>query len=126
MHEHEEWLLWAEYDLKIARLVLSSEEVIVPPILYHCQQCIEKALKAYLIFQKQQILKTHDLIKLIGLCMQFDVEFNTLTSTAAYLVPHITASRYPDSAFIMPDTTTAQILFTETEAAFNFVKNKMI
>lgn len=125
MQEHKIWLAWAENDLRIARILLHAEGGIVSGTLYHCQQCIEKVLKAYLSSKNQPILKTHDLIKLLKSCSSFDEELLTLSSISIDLDPHITFSRYPDTSFIMPDLTTATILFKQTEEAFNFVKNKM-
>ena len=125
MLEHEIWLAWAQKDLKIAKIILHDEEVEISGVLYHCQQCIEKSYKAYLFYKKQSVPKTHDLIQLMKLCAKFDHDLTTLTAISLDLDPHITYSRYPDSAFIMPDLTTATILFKQTEDAFNFVKNKI-
>ncbi len=49
MQKHEEWLVFAEQDLKSAKIILKSNESIIGPALFHTQQCAEKALKAYLI-----------------------------------------------------------------------------
>lgn len=125
MQEHEIWLSWAYKDLKCAQALLNLEEAEIPGTLYHCQQCIEKAFKAYLLSQKQTTPRTHDLGKLLALCMQFDQEFNALKTIAFDLDPFVTGGRYPDSAFLMPDITTAQILFLKTQEAFSFIKSKM-
>lgn len=125
MQEHEVWLAWAIKDLNCARALLALEEVEIPGALYHCQQCIEKALKSYLLFQKQKILRTHDLGKLLEQCLIFNQEFQALKTITFDLDPFVTAGRYPDSAFLMPDITTAQILLKEAESALNFVKSKM-
>jgi HEPN domain-containing protein len=87
MLEHETWLLWAENDLIIASILINHPEVTVSGVFYHCQQCIEKALKAYLSFKKQAKPKTHDLIKLMRLCTQFDEAFFTLNSISLDLDP---------------------------------------
>ena len=125
MQDHKVWLAWAEKDLKIAKIILNNEEVVISGVLYHCQQCIEKSFKAYLFFKKQPVPRTHDLIKLMKLCAKFDSELITLTTISLDLDPHTTYSRYPDTAFLMPDITTTTILFNQTMDAFNFVKNKM-
>lgn len=126
MQKHEEWMLFAEQDLKVAKKLINDEEPILNPAAYHCQQSIEKILKAYLAYQKQPIKKTHDLIKLIELCMFFDKDFINLKEISSDLNPYASKARYPDSMFIMPDLTTFKIILKETEAAFDFVKNLMI
>lgn len=125
MQEHETWLAWAIKDLNCARALLALKEEEIPGALYHCQQCIEKALKSYLLFQKQKIARTHDLSKLLEQCLVFNQEFQELGAITFDLDPFVTGGRYPDSAFLMPDITTAQALFKETESALNFVKSKM-
>lgn len=118
------WLLWAEYDLKAARVLLQQPEALVPPSLYHSQQCAEKSFKAYLCFKKQNVAKTHDLVFLLNLCKQFDAEFEALKPAAIDLDPFITSSRYPDTSFAIPDVTTATISYKQAESIFNFVRNK--
>lgn len=125
MQEHEIWFAWANRDLNCARALLALEEAEIPGALYHCQQCIEKALKSYLLLHEHKIIRTHDLGKLLEECLQFDKELITLQTIVSDLDPFITGGRYPDSAFLMPDITTAQILFSQTQEAFNFIKRKM-
>ena len=125
MPEHEQWLLYAELDLKAAkRLVNDDEEPLVPPALVHAQQCAEKALKAYLKYCQVTIIKTHDLIKLTEACMQFDPEFESLLQDALDLNPHVTVSRYPDSRYMMLDLTTAKLLIQKSERIFKLVESK--
>jgi HEPN domain-containing protein len=62
MQEHDAWMRYAEYDIKVFELILKSEEPVVPPAIYHAHQCVEKAFKAFLKFKKHQnVPKTHDL-----------------------------------------------------------------
>ncbi len=67
MQKHKEWLEFAEQDLRIAKIIASSSEVIVGPILFHTQQCAEKAFKAFLVYKHQALKKTHDLVALMNL-----------------------------------------------------------
>jgi len=46
----KEWLLLAEGDLKIAKDELNTPDPFTNAICFHCQQCVEKYLKAYLTF----------------------------------------------------------------------------
>lgn len=70
MHEHEFWLGKAASDLKSARM-LSADDDTADNALYHTQQCAEKAIKGYLVFRNQPVLKTHDLEILIKFMYYF-------------------------------------------------------
>jgi len=44
----QQWLLKSQRDLKVANILIDNEESLLDAVVYHCQQCAEKALKAYL------------------------------------------------------------------------------
>ncbi len=46
--EMKQWLLKAESDLKSAILLLNHHHAIRDTGVYHCQQAVEKLLKAFL------------------------------------------------------------------------------
>ena len=66
-------------DLKAAEVLLQAEEADFHSgsICFHCQQCVEKYLKAFLAHKDFHAPKTHDLVYLSTLCSDFDVEFNS-------------------------------------------------
>jgi HEPN domain-containing protein len=125
MQKHKEWLDFAEQDLKVAKIIISSPEAMVGPILFHAQQCAEKAFKAFLVYRHQPLRKTHDLISLIKLCLDIDPEFNTLIQEALDLNPYISGSRYPDSHFAIPDLTTATASIQKAEKILRFTIYKI-
>jgi len=65
-------------------------------ICFHAQQCIEKCLKAYLVFSGKHIEKTHNLSYLIYLCTQNDQEFEQFYAFADELSPYAVTVRYTD------------------------------
>ena len=67
MLEHERWLQIVKEDLAAAKLLLKGE--LFSSVVYHCQQAAEKSFKAFLVFKNHPVLKTHDLIKLLELCI---------------------------------------------------------
>jgi len=69
----------AERDLKAAEVLLKNEEADFHSrnICFHCQQCVEKYLKAYLIHKDVHAPRTHDLLYLLELCSDFDDHFKT-------------------------------------------------
>lgn len=126
MLDHEIWLEFAFDDLQAAQVLLNNDYPLIRPALVLAQQAAEKAIKAYLFYSNNLPVKTHDLVKLVNLCEAFDNDFKQLLEPASELTPHITASRYPDSAFCTPDQTTAIVLINKAEYIFNFVRLKII
>jgi HEPN domain-containing protein len=55
------WLEKAAMDLRSAEADLGVTPPIVGDALFHCQQAIEKALKAFLTWHDEPFRKTHDL-----------------------------------------------------------------
>ena len=70
--EAKRWISLAERDYAIA---LHLQKTFVPlpveTICFHCQQTVEKALKAVLAYYEADIPKTHDIAKLNGLCREY-------------------------------------------------------
>jgi len=66
----KKWILLAEDDLKTAQHEFLFENPVTRSICFHCQQCVEKYLKAYLIFHGKEIRKTHDIAILIESCSE--------------------------------------------------------
>ena len=46
----EEWMTYAQSDLKLAKLGRENDDVLNERICFHAQQAAEKALKAILLF----------------------------------------------------------------------------
>ena len=100
MNEHERWILeWtkkADSDFKTAKIVFDSGEPIYDSICFHCHQCAEKYLKAYLIHSSTAVTKTHDLEKLLNECIHMAQEFSELHESCFILKDYAGEIRYPD------------------------------
>jgi HEPN domain-containing protein len=94
----ELWLTKAEHDLLSAQRLLEIEPMILDSACFHCQQAIEKHLKAFLIFHGRDIERTHNIIFLLSECANFDSVFTAVDpmNINAYAVQ----GRYPDSNLI--------------------------
>jgi HEPN domain-containing protein len=121
MPAHKDWLFKAETDLKSAQKLLS--ENLLDTAIYHTQQCAEKALKAFLAFQKQEIQKAHDLEFLTKLCEQIDGSFACLLNIASNLKPYGIKFRYPDDVLI-PAKKDVEIAIRQAEKIYLFVIKK--
>ena len=97
------WLDKANSDLKNAEIILTAQ-VESPPldtVCFHCQQAVEKFIKAFLVFHGKQFPFSHNLADLVTICMQVDETFATIQRKAETLTPFAVEIRYPDD-FYMP------------------------
>ena len=88
-----DWLEIVQQDLRGAD---ELDNAALPALaVYHWQQAAEKALKAYLTWQQQPFLKTHDLLALVHQCEAVDSSFGQLQPAAQMLTPFVSQFRYP-------------------------------
>ena len=60
-----EWLRKADDDRAVAKKLARGKQPLHDGICFHCQQCVEKLLKALLEELGLHIAKTHDLEKIL-------------------------------------------------------------
>jgi HEPN domain-containing protein len=90
----------------------------------HTHQCVEKALKGYLLFKCVLAKKTHALEYLLELCWEHDVDFFILKNDVKKLDPFATQSRYPDDSFLV-DRKEAEEAIKIAKKIFDFVRTKV-
>ncbi|MFA6239506.1 MAG: HEPN domain-containing protein [Candidatus Hydrogenedentales bacterium] len=93
-----QWVAKAEEDLGAARALFDSEEGYYAAIGFHCQQAVEKYLKALLTWRQVEFPKTHDLLQLLSLLSLTDPELVHSLSNIEELTPFGVAMRYPGDA----------------------------
>ncbi|MFH1644311.1 MAG: HEPN domain-containing protein [bacterium] len=121
-HDYKVWLKIANEDLASAKGLLKLE--LFGTMSFHCQQCAEKILKAYLVYRKVEIQKTHDLVSLLLRCIKLDQTFENILYDCKDLKPYAVAFRYP-SEYDVPDAKDMQIALDKTIKIYNFVKRKI-
>jgi len=95
------WLRKAESDLKSARILLNARDVVTDTICFHCQQAIEKYLKAFLTSKNVRFERIHDLLTLLELCIQKDKDFEKLDKERIFeLTFYAVDLRYLDEFYI--------------------------
>lgn len=67
IEEIKEWIEKADHDLGSAKIIYLHLPDYFDTIAFHCQQAVEKYLKAILVFYKIEFLRSHDLIYLLEL-----------------------------------------------------------
>jgi HEPN domain-containing protein len=118
------WLLKSRQDLAVAELLIEQQRDYLGIAVYHCQQSVEKGLKAYLTHQDVLFKKTHDLTVLVRLCMEFDERFEALLDAAEVLTPYATQFRYPSDQ-VEPDKIEAENALTLSSQALAFIQNAL-
>jgi HEPN domain-containing protein len=91
-----EWVEKAEGDWNAARqLKRVRKDTNYDSVCFHCQQSVEKYLKARLEEAGISFPRTHDLIKLLALALQVERKWVALQPVIAALNPYAVAYRYP-------------------------------
>jgi len=119
------WIIKAENDLKTAKDEFSTKNPVTDTICFHCQQCVEKNLKAYLISRNKEFRKTHNIAELLELCIEFDIDFNILKESKIHkLTVYATELRYPEF-FYIPSYEEAKEAIEIAERVKSFIIEKM-
>jgi len=93
--EVNSWLRKAHDDLRAAEISMSAIPPILGVALFHCQQTVEKAIKAFLAWNDKVFGKTHNLVELGALAVDVDPELEPLLRRAAALTEYAWRYRYP-------------------------------
>jgi len=93
----DQWYFKADGDYRTAEILLEHYPIQADIICFHCQQAVEKWLKAYLVYNGvDEPPKIHDLTKLLTLCAEFDSSFELIHSQCDALTEYGVIPRYPD------------------------------
>ena len=112
--QFEEWVEKAEEDYRAATALEASD---VPAVVcFHCQQCIEKYLKAALVVHRAQPPRAHDLIALNETLEKIDGSFAALAERLHILTPYSVFVRYPGGKASVEDAQGARQAMQELRA----------
>jgi HEPN domain-containing protein len=87
------WIRKAEQDWRVARKLNPDTEP--DAICFHCQQCVEKYLKAMLVRGHRSFPKTHDLGILLALAAPGGNHLRKYENDLSDLNPYSVIARYP-------------------------------
>jgi len=92
-----DWLERADSDFAFAELSFKEFDNFYSQMCVLCHDAVEKYLKAYLISQKKQYKKIHDLVTLIKDCINISKHkrFNTFEDGCRILNNYYTPLKYP-------------------------------
>ncbi len=90
----KKWLSRAKYDLYTAKAMLTSRRYLY--VAFMCQQSLEKILKAIIVEQNGEALRTHNLVRLAELAGVYNGMANEFQVFLADLTPFAIEARYGD------------------------------
>jgi HEPN domain-containing protein len=92
----QQWLARARVDWKTVEVLSGHADGPRESIAYHCQQYVEKMLKAILTMHGIEAPRTHDVRRLVQLAIPTVPELAGLEGSADQLTEYAVAIRYPD------------------------------
>ena len=96
------WIAFAHRDLEAAKILLNNEYVS-NVVLFHCQQCVEKCLKAILEEHQIQIPKIHSVVRLYGIINEkIELEFAIDEDDLNHIDDIYIDTRYPSGLGLLP------------------------
>lgn len=89
-----DWLDRAGEDIQCAKMLLQNDNCY-RGAAFHCQQAIEKSLKAYILVRSDVLVDGHNLTWLCKRAMKYDNSFSAWLSESASLNKCYIETRYP-------------------------------
>lgn len=125
MSDHEgreitaaDWRERANVDREDARLILANRREHLENVAFHCQQSVEKLVKAFLVAHGVAFPKIHDVARLLDeFVAEVDDNLARQADFARNLNVYAVAARYPEFEETI-DTETAQMLIELMDRAW--------
>ena len=74
----KQWISKANEDLLVVDKLTEFEVIATSAVCFHCQQAVEKFLKAFLISNGIDTIRTHNIEFLLSECTDFDSDFSEI------------------------------------------------
>ena len=117
------WVAKAEEDYELALMAIRRRKHPLPGgACYHSQQCVEKYLKAFLVYQSCPYPYTRDLLALKDLCTQVDPLFILDEDLLERLNAYAIGIRYPGEKVTLEE---AREAVAAMKAVHRFVRGKL-
>ena len=119
------WIMFAQRDYDAAyKMSIFHKPMPFEIVCYHCQQSVEKILKAYTLAHSDPLIKTHDLEAILKQCMEHDGQFIAFADICTVLTGYGIASRYPfDEDWINEND--AKIALENAKTILEFTKARL-
>ncbi len=91
------WIAKADEDWWVVQVMTAQPSYPASLVCYHCQQYVEKLLKALLTAHGIECPRSHDLRRLIEMTSPYVSELAILSDRSDILTSYAAQSRYPDN-----------------------------
>lgn len=115
-----DWLYHAYQDLLAARMLIEDKR-LYGPTMFHCQQAIEKSLKAFLLYKHHKLFDGHNLTWLCKQAAMTEQSFTKWICKSTLLNRFYIETRYPADIPDEIDKTLAEEILAETEDMMEFI-----
>lgn len=96
IEEIKEWIEKADHDLGSAKIIYIHLPDYFDTIAFHCQQAVEKYIKAILVFHGIEFQRSHDLVYLLELLSR-KIEIDEIKFRKAFTLNNYAVQiRYPN------------------------------
>ena len=119
-HRYNDWLERASEDIASAELLLSTEKTL-DAAAFHCQQCIEKALKGYILFKTHEHVDGHNLTWLCRQAIKSDRQFLMWLDDSVILNRYYIETRYPADLPLQLERETIDRAYTMASDMYKFI-----
>lgn len=102
----KQWLVKANEDLPVVEKLTENEIIANASVCFHCQQAVEKFLKAFLISCGIDIKKTHNIEYILSECTDIDLDFSAINPKE--LSDFGVDARYPGDMYIPSEEETME------------------
>ncbi|MBF0342911.1 MAG: HEPN domain-containing protein [Nitrospirae bacterium] len=89
------WFKKADNDLKVAEMTLNQDDSLYDIACFHAQQCAEKYLKGFLVYNEVDFPKTRSIEYLIFICKPFAPAIQSILTDVEVLSIYAVETRYP-------------------------------
>ena len=113
-----DWLFHAYQDLLAARMLIEDRRLFNPTV-FHCQQAIEKSLKAFLLYKHHKLFDGHNLTWLCKQAALTDQSFTKWIGKSTLLNRFYIETRYPAD---IPEEIDRQLVEDILEATEDMMK----
>ena len=117
-----DWLYYAALDMRAAKLLLDDSRCY-NFVAFHCQQCIEKSLKGYLLWRRHRLYDGHNLPFLCKQAAAEDEHFQDYIRLSSEINHYYIEARYPADFLLTLDAETAQQIIVDANDMMIFINS---
>lgn len=115
-----DWIFHANLDFLAAQNLINDERCYAATT-FHCQQCIEKALKGFMLFKINRLYDGHNLTWLCKQAITIDNRFTKYLADSVHLNKYYIETRYPADIPMDIDYETVTHIYEMTTDMLKFI-----